>query len=139
MGLRLIDLPPPSAFDCLACFRPGDTPIKVYITFTGIACGTEWDNTWDPPPNRTFEVIQNVGVHNCIWDYIGLNWLANFTTVLAGPPFPGSQVGLSCAAPGFAWAFNGVIKPACRYSFENSIVNPIPNVYYGGTAWVWRL
>lgn len=139
MGLPLLELPTFSPADCLACYPAGKTPGRFYATFAEIKAGWAWDPTWDPPPNRTFEILQVPHLHNCVWEYIGLNWGCSYTTTLAGPPLPGSQIGLTCVLPGVAWGFKGVIRPQCKYSFENQIQNPIPNVYYGGYCWIWQL
>ena len=113
-----------AAGDCLTCYAAGKTPKYLYACFSGIEPGNLWVPGVDlPPPN---------GIHRLEWS-LHCDWGALEGNIGFAYQGDGDWSRLQVFDP---WddIFSSIIRPACTSYFENSIINPIGNKYYGGFA-----
>lgn len=128
MGVK----PKPTIFgdDCLTCYPPGETPYELICFLSGVSTGSLWLNTMPPAPNGRHLILQSPTIP-CAWHD------APTTTPAIGyfPDFPPSpQIALLVQIDGGKNVFLAWQVTQCARWFENTIVNPIGNFYYGGFA-----
>lgn len=110
--------------DCITCWPAGKTPRYLYACFSDIKQGDDWIAGVDPPPPN--------GVQRLEW-----SMFCDFGALVGNIGYAyrgnGDWSRLQVYDPG-GDMFDSQIQPACTSYFENFIVNPVGNKYYGGFA-----
>lgn len=112
--------------DCLACFPPGKTPLKMVCSTTGIKAGNLWVPIDGAPANGTWHLQQ---IAPC-W-YINTFGPYDISFVI---DVPGSSLHLTGNL--LRDHFNGWNAASCKYWFSNLLDTPVGNHFYGGQAQV---
>lgn len=121
MGISIYD--PPLYGLNNACWLPGQTPLKIYVSISGVKCGTAWTPDQQSPANGTWRLEQ---VNFNLWIDSTSQFGAWFSP---GPP---DSLLWFYTKLGISLFFSYVTLP-CIFAFDNDVVDPAA-VYYGGTA-----
>jgi len=128
MGIK----PPPTfGGNCGLCWPAGKTPATISVAISGIAYGLAGGPPDPAPPNGTHELGQNPGAP-CVFFLNDGNFL--FSVIFH---FARTVFAIDTVFP----VINAFVntKGVCANYFENEIVIPGGNRYYGGKAQLWTL
>ena len=109
---------------CDAVYNPGETPLKLYVSYTGIEMGTAVPGVDPPPPNKTFEL-----------DFDGLcHWVGGDAPDLHDLKLSPGPTTMTGTGPIPLIYFTDVVAGEGHSFFENDQVNPVFDDYINGTA-----
>lgn len=120
--------PPIYGDDCLACFAAGETPEYMWLMFSDVLLGDDWQSG-DPPAPHGPKLLQQGG-NPCLWFLNDPPFYYQF--VINVGPFHISSSFAGGAAQWFADTWPG----GCLYKGDNQLNQPIAHHYYGGSAQV---
>ncbi len=111
---------------CDLCNDANKTPATLFLCFSNIQQGNNWIPADPPPPNGVVEVPLTA-----LCRYDDTVGLYDYRYVMvAGKTLCFAQV------TGAMNAFYFLLIPTCQLSFDNQIINPVGNKYYGGSCQV---
>lgn len=122
MGIPLIPAETNNA--CPSCFPVDETPVVVYVTFTGLQKGSLWASYMGNPPNGV-HMLTNTGA--CFWELT--QGLFHYSYHSGSPPRF-----LLYDYDGFINLFIKVVDSSCVTYFPNPETNPTGAIFWGGHA-----
>ncbi len=134
MGIRVED--PDYGNDCLTCFAPGATPLRINASFGNIKKGSLWEDELPGPPSGSFKLTQNPS-HPCQWAYVGEVWSVEYYAVAIPPGEVRAQLLMSLNPPFSLPVFQGNSSSYCAGSFGAFFTDPEGWAYYSGSAWIF--
>lgn len=107
---------------CADCCDVGKTPENIFLCFAEIQIGDLWIPADPPPPYGCYPLTHD---GFCVWGDITPDYFLGYESKVG-------NVALTVFGPVFQSIFLNHAKPPCSNWFDNVLVNPAVEKYYGG-------